>query len=208
MKAAERLGPPGSVRPLVISTLIGFLYATGVRVGEALNLALGDVNLKGRVIEVRKGKFGKSRYVPLSDSTANRLAAYLRRRKEAGFPTTSDVPVFLNVTGRKHQHPGFTTVFLELLRGLGLRGPKGQRGPRIHDLRHTFAVERLLSWYREGCNLGAKLPLLSTYLGHSTVTGTQVYLHATAQLLQSAGERFHENFGLPLQLGRKNYGEK
>jgi len=197
MAAARKLGPPGSLRPVVISTLIGLLYATGLRIGEALNLTLADIDLKRRVIEVREGKFGKSRYVPISPSTSSHLAAYLRRRQKAGFSTAATAPVFLNVIGTRHGHPGFVTVFLEILRDLGVRGPKGERGPRIHDLRHTFAVNRLLAWYRGGSHLGAKLPLLSTYLGHSTVTGTEVYLHATAQLLESAGKRFHSYFADP-----------
>jgi integrase/recombinase XerD len=203
MAAARKIGPPGSLRPIVVSTLIGVLYATGLRVGEALNLTLADIDLKRRVIEVREGKFGKSRYVPLSPSTAGQIGAYLRRRRQAGFSTAPTAPVFLNVIGNKYGHPGFATIFLELLRRLDLRGPKGQRGPRIHDLRHTCAVHRLLAWYREGVNLGTKLPLLSTYLGHSTVTGTEVYLHATAQLLESAGRRFHSHFAVPPVAKRK-----
>lgn len=195
--AAKKLGPVGSLRPIVVSTLIGLLYATGIRVGEALNLRLGNVDLRRRLIEVREGKFKKSRYVPLSPSTTGKMRAYLERRRRAGFSTAPTEFVFLNVIGTKHGHPGFVTVFLELLRSIGLRGPKGERGPRIHDLRHTFAVNRLLAWYRQGVNLGSKLPLLSTYLGHSTVTGTEVYLHATAELLESAGRRFHEHFAVP-----------
>jgi integrase/recombinase XerD len=197
MAAAGKLGPPGSLRPLVVSTLIGLLYATGMRIGEALNLRLGEVDLKRRLIEVREGKFKKSRYVPLSPSTARQMRTYLERRGRAGFSTAPTAFVFLNVIGTKHGHPGFVTAFLELLRSIGLRGPKGARGPRIHDLRHTFAVNRLMAWYRQGVNLGSKLPLLSTYLGHSTVTGTQVYLHATAELLESAGRRFHARFAVP-----------
>jgi len=205
MAAARRLGPPGSLRPVVISTLIGLLYATGIRIGEALNLTLGDIDLRRRVIEVREGKFRKSRYVPLSLSATSHMRAYLERRRRAGFPTAPTAYVFLNVIGTKHGHPGFVTAFLEIVRSLGIRGPKGERGPRIHDLRHTFAVNRLLAWYRKGVTLGAKLPLLSTYLGHSTVTGTEVYLHATAELLESAGRRFHDHFTLPAR--RKHYGK-
>ena len=208
MTAARKLGPPGSLRPLVVSHLIGLLYSTGLRIGEALNLTLADVDLKGRVVEVREGKFKKSRYVPLSPSTARRLAAYLRRRRAAGFSSAPTAFVFLNILGTKHGHPGFVTLFLELLRGLGLRGPKGQPGPRIHDLRHTFAVHRLLAWYRQGANLSAKLPLLSTYLGHSTITGTEVYLHATAQLLQSASKRFHAYFADAPASGTKPHEAK
>jgi integrase len=202
MAAARKLGPKGSLRPVVVSTLIGLLYSTGLRIGETLNLTLGDIDLKRRVIEVRKGKFGKSRYVPISLSTANQLSAYVHRRQQAGFSAAPTAPVFLNLIGKKHGHPGFETLFLEIIRGLGLRGPKGELGPRIHDLRHTFAVNRLLAWYRHGDNLAAKLPLLSTYLGHSTVTGTEVYLHATAQLLESTGKRFHSHFAIPPLLAK------
>jgi integrase len=162
-----------------------------------LNLTLRDIDLKRRVIEVREGKFHKSRYVPLSSSTAQQMKKYLRQRQRAGFSTASAAPVFLNIIGTRHGHPGFVTLFLELLRGLGMRGPKGQPGPRIHDLRHTFAVHRLLAWYRQGGNLAAKLPLLSIYLGHSTITGTEIYLQATAQLLEQAGQRFHARFAVP-----------
>ena len=197
LAAAQKLGPPGSLRPIVISTLIGLLYAPGIRIGEALNLRLGDLDLKRRVIEVHEGKFRKSRYLPLAPSTPRHLRVYLARRRKAGFSTAATAYVFLNVIGTRHGHPGFVTVFLEILRGLGLRRPKGARGSRVHDLRHTFAVNRLLAWYRQGVNLGAKLPLLSTYLGHSTVTGTEIYLQATAQLLESAGRRFHARFAVP-----------
>jgi len=197
MAAARRLGPSGSLRPVVAANLIGLLYTTGLRIGEALNLTLRDIDLKRRVIEVREGKFRKSRYVPLSSSTTHQMKEYLRQRHSAGFSVAPTAPVFLNIIGTRHGHPGFVTLFLELLRGLGLRGPKGQPGPRIHDLRHTFAVHRLLAWYREGANLAAKLPLLSTYLGHSTITGTEIYLQATAQLLEQAGRRFHARFAVP-----------
>jgi integrase/recombinase XerD len=197
MAAAQKLGPRGSLRPIVVSTLIGLLYATGIRIGEALNLTLSDINLRRRLIEIREGKFKKSRYVPLSPSTTKQMRAYLERRRKAGFSTAPTAHVFLSMTGKKHVYPSFATVFLEIVRGLGIRRPKGERGPRIHDLRHTFAVNRLLAWYRQGVNLGSKLPLLSTYLGHSTVTGTEVYLHATAQLLESAGRRFHARFAVP-----------
>lgn len=197
MAEARKLGPPGGLRPWMFSTLIGLLYATGLRIGEALNLTLGDIDLRRRVIEVRKGKFGKSRYVPISHSTAHHLGAYLRRRRKAGFPTTATAPLFPNRIGARRRRPGFEAVFLQIQRQLGLRGPKGARGPRIHDLRHTFAVTRLLAWYRGGSHLGAKLPLLSTYLGHSTLTGTEVYLHATAPLLERAGRRFHAYFAQP-----------
>ena len=104
---------------------------------------------------------------------------------------------FVSRAGGGCSETSITTAFLEIVRNLGIRGPKGQRGPRIHDFRHTFAVNRLLAWYREGSNMFAKLPLLSTYMGHTTVTCTEVYLHATAELLESVGRRFHTHCGVP-----------
>ena len=206
LAAARKIGPSGSFRPPVISTVIGLLYSMGLRIGEALKLKLRDIDLRRRVIEIREGKFKKSRYVPMARSTAEHLSAYLCQREKAGFSVAPDSFVFVTQRGSGYKHPEFTTIFLAILRNAGIRGPKGLRGPRIHDLRHTFAVNRLLAWYRQGVNLGAKLPLLSTYMGHCTVTGTQVYLQATAELLESAGRRFHEHFAVP-PFGNKSHGK-
>jgi integrase/recombinase XerD len=203
MAASKCIGPTEGLRPLVVSNLIGLLYSTGLRIGEALKLTIGDVDLKRRLIHIREGKFKKSRYVPLSKSTADHLAAYLHRRQRAGFPTSSTSPVFVTPAGGRYGKSTIATIFLEIVRKIGIRGPKGQRGPRIHDFRHTFAVNRLLAWHREGANLFAKLPLLSTYLGHTTVTGTEVYLHATAELLESVGKRFHAHFAIPACKGNR-----
>lgn len=206
LAAARKIGPSGSFRPTVISTLIGLLYSVGLRIGEALKLKIRDINLRQQVIEIREGKFKKSRYLPMTRSTAEHLSAYLFQREKAGFSIAPDSFVFVTQRGSGYTHPAFTTIFLAILRSAGIRGPKGQRGPRIHDLRHTFAVNRLLAWYRQGVNMGAKLPLLSTYMGHCTVTGTQVYLQATAELLESAGRRFHEHFAVP-PFGKKSHGK-
>lgn len=207
MAAAKRIGPPGSLRPVVVASLVGLLYTTGLRIGEALGLTLGDVDLKKRVLAVRETKFMKSRQVPLSPSAAEHLRAYLRRRRGAGMPASPDSPLFVNRRGERFGVTTFTTAFLEIIRKLGIRGPAGEAGPRIHDLRHTFAVHRLLAWYREGSNLSAKLPLLSTYLGHSTITCTEVYLQATAELLESAGRRFRSRFAVPPLAGKSLHGK-
>lgn len=197
MAKAKQLGPPGSFRPVVISTLIGVLYSTGLRIGEALNLTISDVDLGRQLLVVRKSKFKRSRYVPLSPSTVRHLAAFLRKRSRAGFSMRPNEPVFVSPRGRAYKQSTVTTIFLEIVRAISLRGPKGERGPRIHDFRHAFAVSRLTAWYRQGVNLSAKLPLLSTYLGHTTVTSTQVYLHATAELLEMVGKVFHSRFPIP-----------
>jgi integrase len=185
------------LRPAVFSTLVGFLYATGLRIGEAVKLDLADVDLAKALVIIRQTKFRKNRCVPLAPCTTRHLAALAAKRRAAGFSTEAKSPFFPSARGGRYHIPTFTTTFLQVLRRLGLRGPSGQRGPRIHDLRHSFAVSRLMAWHRQGDNLLAKLPTLSTYLGHSTVTGTEVYLHVTAELLESVGRRFHSHFAVP-----------
>lgn len=198
MARARRIGPPGSLRPMLLATLIGVLAATGLRIGEALKLTLADVDLTRRVLLIRQTKFNKSRHVPISASTACALSVFLSQRLAAGFPTVPTVPVFVNPEGHAYSQARICSLFLEILRTSGLRGPMGTRGPRLHDFRHTFAVQRLVTWYRQGALLTAKLPLLSTYLGHTTLTGTEVYLQATAELLEEAGQRFYRHCALPL----------
>lgn len=207
MAAREWIGPAEGLRPMVFATLVGLLYATGLRVGEALNLTLGDIDLKRRLLHVQEGKFKKSRYVPLSASTAASLAAYLDKRRQAGFSIDPRARVFVGPTGRAYGKTSLSTKFLTIVCELGLRDPKAPRGPHIHDLRHTFAVNRLLAWHRQGASLLAKLPLLSTYLGHSTVTGTEVYLQATAELLESVSKRFHSHFAIPAHRRKGHHGQ-
>ncbi len=198
MTAAMHIGPDGSLRPAVIYTLIGLLVSTGLRIGEALKLTIADVDLKRRLLTIRETKFKKTRYVPLSPSTVCHLTGFLRQRENAGFSTVSTAPVFVSSRGKGACAPsGIATIFLKIVRDIGLRGPKGKRGPRIHDFRHTFAVNRLSAWYWQEMDLSAKLPLLTTYLGHSSVICTEVYLQATAELLEKAGKRFHRRFAIP-----------
>lgn len=203
LDAARQIGPEGSLRPAVIATLIGLLYCTGLRIGEALKLALADVDLESQLLTIRETKFQKSRYVPLSPSTVHHLAVFLRQREEAGFSTVPTAPVFVNPAGQAYGPTRICEIVLEILRNISLRGPKGERGPRIHDFRHSFAVTRLALWYRQGGNINAKLPLLATYLGHTSLLGTEVYLQATAELLEKTSKRFHNRFAIPFQKRRK-----
>lgn len=201
LAAAERLRPRGSLRPFLISTLTGLLYSAGLRISEALKLTLGDVDLKRRLLLIRQTKFQKSRWVPISVSTANSLRAFLERRRKSGFSTVEAAPVFVNpsktANGRAYRYDRFCSVFLKILREEKIRGPMGERGPRVHHLRHSFAVHRLAKWYREGAVISTKLPLLSTYLGHSSLVGTEVYLQATTDLLEEANRRFHDHCAFP-----------
>jgi len=197
LDAARKIGPDGSLRPLLIATVIGLLYSTGIRIGEAMKLILADVDIQGELLTIRETKFMKSRYVPLSTSTAKHLADFLHQREMAKFPTIPSAPVFICPSGRAYRPGRICSIFLEIIRSIGLRGPKGERGPRIHDFRHTFAVSRLAHWYQQGENINAKLPLLATYLGHSALTGTEIYLHATAELLEKTSTRFKNHFAIP-----------
>jgi integrase/recombinase XerD len=201
LAAAKRLRTRSSFLPFLISTLIGLLYSTGLRISEALKLTLGDIDLKRRLLLIRQTKFQKSRWVPISVSTAKSLRDFLERRRKSGFSTVETAPVFINpyknANGRPYKYDRFCGVFLKILREEKIRGPKGDRGPRVHHLRHSFAVHRLAKWYREGAVISTKLPLLSTYLGHSSLVGTEVYLQATTDLLEEANRRFHDNCAFP-----------
>ena len=197
LDAARKMGPDGSLRPFVISTVIGLLYSTGLRIGEALKLTLADVDIQGGLLTIRETKFNKSRYVPLSPSTVQHLADFIHQREAAGFSTIPAAPFFINASGNAYRREMICALFLVIIRNLGIRGPKGVRGPRVHDFRHTFAVNRLAQWYRQDGNINAKLPLLATYLGHTTLIGTETYLHATAELLENTSKRFKNHFTIP-----------
>lgn len=197
MAAAKRIGPAKSIRPIAIYTFVGLLASTGLRISEALKLTLADVDIRNGLLIVNKTKFQKSRNVPLSKSTTHQLAAYLKKRKKAGFSMLDDSPLFVNLQGNRYSLTAIRTIIKSIMGKLGIFGQKGKNTPRIHDFRHTFAVSRLLEWYRHGDNLMAKLPLLSTYLGHSTVTSTEVYLHSTSELMEQVHERFHDKCAIP-----------
>ena len=127
--AARRIDPRGSLRPVVIATLVGLLYTTGLRIGEALKLTLADVDVKKSVLLIRETKFEKSRNVPLSASAAAQLQVYLSQRRKAGMSASADSPLFANGRGKHYGHVWFTTIFLEIIRKLGIRAPKGTARP-------------------------------------------------------------------------------
>lgn len=183
-------------RWLLQHTLIGFLYATGLRISEALALTLADIDLRNGIVNVRKTKFHKSRIVPLAASTCEALKRFLVQRAERGHATIPTAPLFVGARGGALSYKTALRTFHKISRMAGIRGPPGTRGPRIHDLRHTAAVRRLYLWYREGKDVQALLPSLVTYLGHSAVYCTEVYLTATSELLAQASERFEEHFPL------------
>ena len=193
---AAGLLPQHSLRPHTCYTLFGLLYTTGLRIGEALALDIKDVYLDSSRLHVREGKFHKDRWVPLASSTCAVLEKYINRRQHCLSPGP-DSPLFISLRASRLQHCTVYRTFRILLKDIGIRDHKGP-GPRIHDLRHTFAVHRLLDWYRDGRDINARLPALATYMGHVGVGSTQVYIQAIPELFEEAHQRsltyFHQNF--------------
>jgi integrase len=175
-----------------IHTALLTLYATGLRAGEVGRLRVGDVDLEARTLFIRDTKFFKSRLVPFSESLAGTLGTYFEAR---GTPTDPKAPFFVNRSRRPLSPRKLSATFHQLVGVTGIAARPGRRGPRLHDLRHTFAVHRVLAWYRAGADVTAKLPLLSTYMGHGNVLSTHVYLTATAELMREASRRFERAYG-------------
>lgn len=183
--AARRLTPRAALRPATLATLIGLLYTSGLRIGEALGLDVGDLDRRDRILTVRRGKFGKSRAIPLRRSTCEALVRYVEdARRPVG--TGPSAPLFVSGIRRRLAYPTARPCLYAACRIAGIAKP----WPRPHDFRHTFAVGRVAAWYRQGRDVDALLPALSTYLGHVSVEGTRLYLIANGGLLEQAGSRF------------------
>jgi site-specific recombinase XerD len=192
LSAASALSPSGSLRPHTYRTLFGLLYAAGIRIGEAFALELKDFQPENDLLYIAEGKFRKARWVPLHPSVSRELHRYTERRLMKG-PRGGDAPLFLNLRAGRLCHCTVYHAFRQVLEKCGIEHHE-HTGPRIHDLRHTFAVHRLLAWYRDGLDVNARLPALATYMGHVDVTSTQVYLRPTAELLELVGNRFHNHY--------------
>jgi integrase/recombinase XerD len=184
---------PSPLRAATYETLFGLLATTGMRVGEAIRLDGSDINWAEGVVLVRQSKFGKSRMVPLQPSALQALNTYAERRAE--FKPRPDNPsFFVSLTGRRLIYVSVHEVFRDLRAGAGI-GAESTTRPRIHDLRHTFAVTTLLDWYRDGRDVAARLPWLSTYLGHHDPRSTYWYLSAAPELLRLAADRLEPVIG-------------
>lgn len=186
MAAACRLRSP--LRALTMETLIGLLAATGLRVGEVIRLDRGDVDLVEEVLVVRNSKLGRSRHVPLHATTTEAVRAYLLRRDEL-FPCPASPALFISTTGTRLRPGNLRTSFVELLEQAGLPPRHGRHGPRLGGLRHTFAVHTLVDWHLADVEVGPRLPVLSTYLGHVSPASTYWYLSASPPLLAAAARR-------------------
>ncbi len=190
MREARALRP--ALKAATYATLLGLLAATGMRVGEALALDDGDVDWHRSLLTIRHAKFQKSRLVPVHDSTLAALRAYLTLRDHL-LPRRRGPSFFASGVGTRVFHQNFNRAFLRLIRRAGIHAGRGRR-PRLHDLRHTFAVNTLRDWYRSGLDIERRLPWLSTYLGHVNPTTTYWYLTATTELLALAGKRLERSW--------------
>jgi len=181
----------GRLQPATFRTLLLLLYGTGLRVGEAIRLRECDVDLRDRVLSVWDTKFFKSRLVPLGATLCAALADYRSSRRRLALPDGNSSTFFAFRSGTALSYSAVRAAFARLRERAGVRRPSSDRWrPRLHDLRATFAVHRLIGWYREGADVQARLPLLATYLGHASVAGTQLYLTMTPALLKEASLRF------------------
>jgi len=192
LMAAVRLTPLGALRGPTYQTLLGLLYTTGIRIGEAIALNLADFHRDDALLYIEEGKFRKSRWVPLSPSTGVALSRYVERRRQSK-PNAADAPLFLNQRGHRLQHCTVNHCWHDLLKECGITC-QAHNGPRLHDLRHSFAVHRLLAWYRDGRDINARLPWLATYMGHVDIRSTQVYLQPTTELIEQVNGRFHRHY--------------
>jgi len=205
LTAARRLldlakGLPDNPRALMRGTsyyaIFAILYGLGLRVGEVCRLRQRDIDLNRQLLVIRETKFYKSRLVPFGPHMATLLQGYQHARVEQRGSLAPDAPVF-SFTARGEVHPcTVSQTFHTLVPRLGLEIPAGCSPPRLHDLRHSFAVGTLLRWYRSGIDPGAGLLKLATFLGHVDVNSTAVYLNITTALLQEASRRF-EGFAQP-----------
>ena len=197
LHAAQGLSGTTGLRPCTYATVLALLAVTGMRSSEPLRLNRDDVDLARGVLTVRKSKFGKSRCIPVHESTRHALANYAARRDRL-CPNPGSPSFFLSEPGARVTVWALRWTFVKLSRQVGLRGPSDSRGPRLHDLRHRFAVETLLRWYRDGVDVESHLPRLTTYLGHAHVSDTYWYLTVTPELMQLAARRLDRAGRRPL----------
>jgi integrase/recombinase XerD len=184
----------GKLRPWVYHCLFGLLSVTGLRLGEARNLEVQDVDLKAAVLTIRGAKFGKTRLVPLHSSTCEVLADYIGRRKRHWGQRPVSSYLFVSSWGHRLDGGDIHRTFYALSRQIGLRGPSDSHGPRLHDLRHRFATRTLVHWYRSNQDPERKLPLLSAFLGHVHVADTQWYLSGSPELMREAMRRLEHRW--------------
>lgn len=181
------------VEPYMVHKILIVLYGTGLRLSEALSLTLADVDLHQSVIVVKQTKFYKTRLVPFGAQLDEVIRAYISWRKKKGFSQEDDSPFFYGRDNKSLDISTMRAAFQRIRKKAGIQRTDGARyQPRLHDLRHSFCVHRLMSWYQESADVQQLLPILSVYMGHAHLAATSVYLTMTNDLLQKAGKRFEK----------------
>lgn len=196
IEAAGQLPTTDRLRPATYSTLFGLLAATGMRIGEAIGLDREDVDLERDLLTLRRTKGGAWRWVPIHSTVGAKLRQYACFRDRT-CPRPKSGAFFLSGSGTRLTYSTAYDWFLHLSHEIGLRRRQDRHGPRIHDLRHYFAIQTLVRWYRSDRDVTLRLPDLSTYLGHSEVANTYWYISATPELLQLATQRLAREKGGP-----------
>ncbi|CAI06372.1 putative integrase (plasmid) [Aromatoleum aromaticum EbN1] len=184
----------GALRPWTFHALFGLLSVSGLRLGEARNLQLQDVDLEAAALTIRGAKFGKSRLVPLHGSTCEVLADYIARRNRHWEARPVSSYLFVSSSGNRLDGGDIHRTFYALSRQIGLRGVSDSHGPRLHDMRHAFATNTLVRWYQCDQDPQRQLPILSAYLGHVHVEDTQWYLSSSPELMREAMRRLERRW--------------
>lgn len=197
--------PPGNQSPIrgpVLRLATILLYTAGLRLGELLHLTLGDLENNGSILRICETKFHKTRLVPLSQSAGKELHMYLNVRN-AVFPVYPDAPLLCNSKSGMlgYSHPGMQTAIKNLFDIAGVHDFQGRR-PRLHDLRHSFAIQALIGWYKNGEDVQTNLPKLALYMGHVSIESTAYYLKLVPTLRALASRRFEEHFGYIVEGGK------
>lgn len=209
LRAADQLAPsrhnPLRAATMRIATVL--LYTAGLRRGELVRLQLADVDAQDGVLHIRESKFHKSRWIPLSSDARRELRKYLRKRMRKPFDLRSTAPLLCNAS-RAHGHvgwhafcgPGLAQGLLSLFDRAGVHDTQGRR-PRVQDIRHSFAVEALVRWYRQGGDVQTHLPKLALYMGHVSIVSTAYYLHFIPEVAAFASKRFDRHFSHLIEHG-------
>jgi integrase/recombinase XerD len=195
VRAARKLPSPKGLRGPTYATLFGLIAATGMRISEAVSLDREDIDIEEKVLSIRESKFRKSRLVPIHVTTRDALTDYAEKRDRI-LPMLRSVAFFVSERGTRVTHWAARDNFAIVSRQIGIRKKiKGKRvgcGPRLHDMRHRFAAQTLVDWYRAGINIEREIHKLSTYLGHGHVNDTYWYLEAVPELLELATQKLME----------------
>jgi integrase len=188
MNAALKMNPIPKLKPHTYYTLTGLLLSTGLRISEAINLDISDVDFDSGILRIRATKFKKSRLVPVHATTLEQLMKYDSLRRKF-VPEAKDNAFFVNKYKKRLTYHNVNATFLKLFRSSGIRMEESS-GARIHDFRHSFATARITKWHDDGANIHQMLPLLATYMGHSHYEDTVYYLTVSAELMAKGSKRF------------------